>query len=141
MRNLYSILFLCFAGLILVACSIDDDNDDKYLTRVDILVVNDEAMEEEDMIVDLVTLDSIKSLLEEIRWEPKSKPEITGSEDFVATLFYTINEDRQDQLYLYRMWINSDNSLSIISNNEDEGYGTLNEENADKLKNLFESYL
>lgn len=123
---------------ILVACS----NKEQYLTRVDIQQVgNDESIEEEKMIVDLVTLDSIKSLLEEIHWETKSKPDLEGSEDLIATLFYTQEEDMPDQLYLYKMWFNPDDSLSIVSNNEDEGYGTLDEEYADKLKILFEEYL
>lgn len=94
-------------------------------------------MEEEEMIVDLVTLDSIKSLLGEVRWEPNSSPELERTEDLVATLFYTENDNNQEQLYLYRMWFNSDDSLSIISDHEDEGYGTLDKENAEKLKSLF----
>jgi len=119
----------------LVACS-DEEN---HLTRVDIQqVVNDEAIEEEEMIVDIITLDSINSLLAEVDWEPNSKPEMSRTEDLVATLFYTEEEDFPDKLYLYRIWFNSDDSVSIISNNEEEGYGTLNEEYADKLKGLLE---
>ena len=102
-------------------------------------VVYDDAVEEEKMIVDIMTLDSIQSLMEEVHWEPNSNPDLAGSEDFIATLFYTEEEKKPDQLYLYRMWFNADDSLSIISNNEDEGYGTLDEEYADKLKGLLES--
>lgn len=138
MRNLYFILSLYLMGFILAACS---NKDDTYLTRVDVLAVNDEAMEEEQMIVDLVTLDSIRSLLEEIHWESNSTPDIAGSEDLIATLFYTENENEQEQLYLYRIWFNSDDSLSIASNKDEEGYGTLDEEYALKLKNLLEGYL
>lgn len=137
LKNLYVTLLLCLMGIILVACS----NDEKYLTRVDVQpVVNVDAIEEEEMIVDLITLDSIQSLLEEVNWEPKSNPEVAGSEDLVATMFYSEEERSPDELYLYRIWFNSDDTLSIISNNEDEGYGTLDEEYADKLKNLLESY-
>lgn len=134
MRNLWLILSLCMMGSLFAACS---DEDESYLTRVDILAVNNEVMEEEEMIVDLVTLDSIKSLLGEVRWEPNSSPELERTEDLVATLFYTENDNNQEQLYLYRMWFNSDDSLSIISDHEDEGYGTLDKENAEKLKSLF----
>ncbi|MDN4493461.1 hypothetical protein [Ureibacillus aquaedulcis] len=138
MKNLRSLLLLCLMGILLVACA---NEDEIYLSRVDVLAVKDEAMEEENMIIDLVTLDSIKSLLGEIRWEPNSDHEIEGSEDFIATLFYTDNEDQHDQLYLYRMSFNSDGSLSIVSNNEEEGYGILDEEYAEKLKTLLEGYI
>lgn len=121
-----------------MACS----NDDMYLTRVDVqFVADDNSLEEEEMILDLITLDSINSLLEEVKWEPKGKQEVEGSEDLIATLFYTKENERQDQLYLYRFWYNNDDSLTIISTNKEEVYGTLDEEYADKLKDLLESYL
>ena len=124
--------------MILVACS----NNELYLTRVDVQrVANDDSLEDEEMILDLITLDSIKSILEEIHWEPKTKPEVVGSEDLIATLFYTEENESQDQLYLYRIWYNFDDTVTIISNNEEEGYGQLEEEYADKLKSLLESYM
>ena len=135
MKKHYHFFLICLGVMTLVACS-DEEN---HLTRVDIQqVVNDEAIEEEEMIVDIITLDSINSLLAEVDWEPNSKPEMSRTEDLVATLFYTEEEDFPDKLYLYRIWFNSDDSVSIISNNEEEGYGTLNEEYADKLKGLLE---
>ncbi len=138
LKKLFALFCFCLTGLILVACS----NDEKYLTRVDIQrVEGNKAVEEEEMIVDLITLDSIKSVLEEVHWDPKEEPDLDGAEDIIATLFYTEDEDSRDELYLYRIWYNSDDSLSIVSNNEEEGYGTLDEEYADKLINLFENFM
>ncbi|KGR77458.1 hypothetical protein [Ureibacillus sinduriensis] len=134
MRNLWLILSLYMMVALLAACN---DEDKSYLTRVDVLAVEDEAMEEEEMIVDLITLDSIKSLLDEIHWQQDSSPDLERTEDLVVTLFYTENDNNQEQLYLYRMWFNSDDSLTIISDHEEEGYGTLDEEHAGKLKDLF----
>ena len=135
MKKLYYFFLICLGVITLVACS-DEEN---YLIRVDIQqVVDDEAMEEEEMIVDIITLDSINSLLQEVDWEPNAQPEMSRTEDLVATLFYTEAEDLPEKLYLYRFWFNSDDSVSIFSNNEEEGYGTLNEEYADKLKGLLE---
>ena len=125
-------------GIILVACS----NDEIYLTRVDVQrVVNENSLEDEEMILDLITLDSINSILEEVQWEPKTKPELVGAEDLIATLFYTEEKESQDQLYLYRIWFNFDDTVTIISNKKEEGYGLLEEEYAEKLKSLLEGYL
>jgi len=134
----YYLVFLSLMVFILVSCS--NSNDEEYLTRIDIQQVQEhDASEEEEMIVDLVTLDSIKSILEEVEWEPNSDTEIVGTEDLIATLFYTDEEEKSDQLYLYQIWFNSDDSISIVSSNVDEGYGRLKEEYADKLKNLLGS--
>jgi len=134
----YYLVFLSLMVFILVSCS--NSNDEEYLTRIDIQQVQEhDASEEEEMIVDLVTLDSIKSILEEVEWEPNSDTEIVGTENLIATLFYTDEEEKSDQLYLYQIWFNSDDSISIVSSNVDEGYGRLKEEYADKLKNLLGS--
>ncbi|HWK23822.1 MAG TPA: hypothetical protein VNS08_12395 [Ureibacillus sp.] len=138
MNKHYYLVFLSLMVFILVSCS--NSNDEEYLTRIDIQQVQEhDASEEEEMIVDLVTLDSIKSILEEVEWEPNSDTEIVGTEDLIATLFYTDEEEKSDQLYLYQIWFNSDDSISIVSSNVDEGYGRLKEEYADKLKNLLGS--
>lgn len=138
MNKHYYLVFLSLMVFILVSCS--NSNDEEYLTRIDIQQVQEhDASEEEEMIVDLVTLDSIKSILEEVEWEPNSDTEIVGTENLIATLFYTDEEEKSDQLYLYQIWFNSDDSISIVSSNVDEGYGRLKEEYADKLKNLLGS--
>ena len=125
-------------GTILVACS----NDEIYLTRVDVQrVANDDSLEAEEMILDLITLDSINSLLETVEWEPKEKPEVSSSEDMILTLFYTEEKGKPDQLFLYRIWYNFDDTITLISNNEEEGNGKLDEEYASKLKSLLESKL
>ncbi|PYF07246.1 hypothetical protein [Ureibacillus chungkukjangi] len=138
MKKLFNLLFLCLLGTMLVACS----NDENFLIRIDVQrVASDDSLEDEDMILDLITLDSIKSLLEEVKWEPEEEPEDAGSEDLIATLFYADEKDKPDELYLYRIWYNFDDTITIISNNEEEGYGKLDEEYADKLKSLLESEL
>lgn len=123
------ILFMVF----LVACS----DDSRYLIRADVQIVNeDESLEEEEMILDIITLDSIKSIIHEVDWEQESDEEMVRKEDVLVTLFYKEDEDSPEQLFLYRIWYHEDQSVSIISNNEEEGYGTLDEEFGIKLKNI-----
>ncbi|WP_170840823.1 hypothetical protein [Oceanobacillus limi] len=56
-------------------------------------------------------------------------------EDVLVTLFYTFDENMPEKLYKYRVWFNGNGNATIISNNEEEGYGSL-EEDSLKLKNI-----
>ena len=137
LKSFFHCLFLCLLVIFLVACS---EKNEMVLTRVDVQhVANDHFLEDEEMILDIVTLDSINSLLGEVEWKPKEEFEAAGEESLIATLFYTQDQEKQDELHLYRIWYNSDDSLSIISNNNEESYGILKEKYADKLKELLES--
>ena len=137
MKSFFHCLFLCLMAFILVSCA---EENEMVLTRVDVQhIAKDHFLEDEEMILDIVTLDSISSILGEVEWKPKEDFEAAGEESLIATLFYTQDKEMQDELHLYRIWYNSDDSLSIISNNNEESYGILEEEYADKLKELLES--
>ena len=119
-------------SFLLVACS----DDQQYLTRVDVQLVNqDESLQEEEMIVEIVTLDSIESLFKEIEWKKESKEEQERKEDLILTVFYT-NKNNDDILNLYRLWFENDNTITIIRSDKKEPFGKLDEKNSLKLKNL-----
>ena len=125
-----------FIGIIitlLVACS----SKETYLTRIDVQLVNqDESLQEESMIIDIVTLDSIESLFQEIEWDKEIQEENARKEDILLTVFYSEDENYKETLHLYRLWFETDNTITIIRSDNKEPYGKLNEENSIKLKNL-----
>ena len=61
-------------------------------------------------------------------------------EDFHIYFNYTtykIDEGIITRSTLYKIWVNEDETLTIISTDETEGYGTLDKENSQILINVF----
>ncbi len=128
-------MLIVLLSCVLSACS---DEGNWYLTRIDIQKITDEEIEmyeEEFIVVDLVTLDSIKSLFDEVKWKPNSLKKMSTSEDLLLTLFFTYEKKKAEKLFLYQIWF-GDDEVIIMSNNEEEGYGKLEGDNAIKLKNI-----
>ncbi|WP_421662119.1 hypothetical protein [Lysinibacillus telephonicus] len=134
MKKIQIIMLLLIMGVSIGACS---DEADPHLTRVDIQKIDeDEMYKEEVILVDLITLDSLKSIFNEVKWKPNSSKEMSAKEDLQLTLFFTYEENMSEKLFLYRIWFEDDDEVIIISNNEEEGYGKLEGDNAVKLKNI-----
>lgn len=128
------VTFLLFIGMIMVACS--EKEEEKRLTRVDVQTVDEEGnYGEVYKITDQDKVDLISNILENVSWEPKTKVEMARSEDLIATLCYSMKEDKSEKVYEYRIWFNKEIS-TIISDNEKEGYGKLNKENSQNLKDV-----
>jgi len=62
------------------------------------------------------------------------KPEMARKEDLLVTLFHTFDKNMPKRLYKYRLWFNTDDTATIISDNSTQGYGTLDKDNTDALK-------
>ncbi|WNS75773.1 hypothetical protein RRV45_01610 [Bacillus sp. DTU_2020_1000418_1_SI_GHA_SEK_038] len=132
MKKYVCLLFLFF--LMLAGCS----NQEEQLTRVDAQKVNEEGKYEEEVIItDKEMIDLLKNSFKEVKWEPNTKAEMSRNEDVLATLFYTFDKNMPERLYEYRIWFNSNDSTTIISNHEKEGYGTLDGKNSKIIKNVF----
>lgn len=128
-------MLLLIIGLSIGACSSEEV--DLHLTRVDIQKIGEEEeYEEEVILVDLVTLDSLKSIFNEVTWKPNSSKKMSAKEDLLLTLFFTYDENMPEKLFLYRIWFEDDGEVIITSNKEEEGYGKLEGDNAIKLKNI-----
>lgn len=108
------------------------------LTRVDIEVVKpDESYEEAVMITDEETVDALRKAIKQIKWEPNVEPKMARKEDVKATLFFEYDENMPERLFEYQIWFNQSNdTATIISTNVQEGYGTLDKENAQALVNI-----
>lgn len=132
MKKIISFTFLFVFMMLLAACS---GQENEQLTRVDIQKANTEGNYEDAVITtDKESIDLLKIVFGKVKWEPHTKAEMSRKEDVLATLFYTFDENMPERLYEYRIWFNSDDTATIISDNEKEGYGTLDKEDAKKLK-------
>lgn len=127
--------------MFLVGCinKVPNKFDLKQLTRVDIEVVKaDGSYEDSVMITDEKMVDTIRKAFKQIKWEPNVEPKMARKEDVKATLFFKYDENMPERLFEYQIWFKQNNdTATIISNNEKEGYGTLDKENAQALENVF----
>jgi hypothetical protein len=128
MKKIMIFSLMIFLSTWLSACS---EQESEKLTRVAVQVVDDQEMYmEEKMIQDEGTLNSIKNVFQKIKWDPNTVAEMARKEDVFITLFYLMEENMPERLYEYRIWFNGDGTVTIISNNENEGYGFLDDAKA-----------
>ncbi|MEW8987436.1 MAG: hypothetical protein AB2401_10630, partial [Bacillus sp. (in: firmicutes)] len=62
--------------------------------------------------------------LEEVKWSPKTKAEMSRKEDVLATFFIQEEKNMPERLYQYRIWFEGE-TATLISEKENEGYGRL----------------
>lgn len=133
MKKIMYVTFLLAFGILLVACS--EKEEEKQLTRIDVQKVDEEGNYEDVIVIkDQKKIDLINNVLENVSWEPKTKPEMARRQDLLATLYYTMEENTSKN-YEYRIWFNH-KTATIISNNEKEGFGRLDKENTQNLKDV-----
>ena len=131
MRKFLLLIFV----IVLMGCSEQEEK----LTRITANEVFDEgsSVSEEIIITDPLKLEEIAMLLKNVNWQPNTKAEMARQEDIYLTLFYDRNDNMPERLYTYLIWIGKDESMTIISSKEEEGYGRLNSMDAKKLKTYF----
>ena len=142
MSKLHFHLFICIIFVMfLVGCinKVPNKFDLKQLTRVDIEVVKEDGSYEESiMITDERTMDTIRKAFKQINWNPNAEPKMVRQEDVKAILYFEYDENMPERLFEYQIWfIQSNDTATIISNNEKEGFGTLDKENAQALESIF----
>ncbi|TCN26337.1 hypothetical protein [Mesobacillus foraminis] len=137
--NVSLIMCLIFA-MFLVGCINKSSNefDLSQLSRVDIEVVQEDgSYGEAEMITDEETVDALRKAFKQIKWEPNVEPKMGRKEDIKATLFFKYDENMPERLFEYQIWfIQSNDTATIISNNEKERYGTLEKDNAQILEKI-----
>ncbi|MEH7113789.1 hypothetical protein V7124_15555 [Neobacillus niacini] len=137
--NIYLIISMVFL-MFLIGCSNNGSKEVNLnqLTRVDVEVVKaDESYEEAVMITDVESLEVVRKSFEHIKWEPNVEPKMARKENVKATLFFEYDENMPERLFTYQIWFNQSNdTATIISNNEKEGFGTLDKENAQILEKI-----
>jgi hypothetical protein len=126
--------------MVLIGCTnkVPKDFHLNQLTRVDVEVVKiDESYEEAVMITDEETINVLRKMFKQIKWEPNAEPKLAGKEDVKATLFFKYDENMPERLFEYQIWfIESNNTATIISTNESENLGTLKKDHAKTLEKI-----
>ncbi|MGE7840398.1 hypothetical protein ACQKNX_06360 [Lysinibacillus sp. NPDC093712] len=137
--NVRFVILLIFV-MFLIGCinKVPNKFDVKQLTRIDIEEVNaDGSYGEPVMITDEKTMEIIRKIFKQIKWKPNVESKMAREKDVKATLFYKYDENMPERLFEYQIWFDQNNdTATIISNNEKEGYGNLNKENAQALENI-----
>lgn len=134
---LFTILLSVFV-LMLVGCGENEKFTgimDDRLTRVDVQEINSDGNYGDFvMITDNESIELLRTKFEKVQWKTNVDPIMDGKEDLLVTLFFELDKNMPERLYEYRIWFNSDDTATIISNNEKEGYGKLDKENGEILK-------
>ena len=71
-----------------------------------------------------------------MKWEPNTEAKMARKEDLLVTLFYTVDKNMPERVYEYKIWFNQNETATMITNHENEGYGTLDQHNSRNLKNV-----
>lgn len=118
-------LWMLLSFLVLTACSTDETGE------VERVVLEKSKDTEEIMILEQSEMKWIQEQLNQVKWEPNVKAEMARIEDVQLQLFIEKNPNMPESIITYRIWIENDQSLTIISSDEKEGYGRLKAEKAE----------
>lgn len=126
--------WLLLSVMLLAACSEKEPMNE--LTRVQIEKAN---TPDEIQVFEQSELAFISEQLQQVNWEPNVKAEMARIEDLQLQLFIKREPNMPESIITYCIWIANNQSLTIISSDEKEGYGRLDAKKAEPLvKFLFE---
>ncbi|MFC0273702.1 hypothetical protein ACFFIX_20135 [Metabacillus herbersteinensis] len=129
-KIMMSFAFISVFIFLLVGCTTEGKGE---LTRMDMFIEN----QGDTHIQDKDTLDLLENLSEQVKWEPNKVPSMAREAEVKAIFFYEVEKNMPERLYEYEIWFNEDaGTATIISNDEKEGYGELDKDNAKALKNI-----
>ena len=133
LKKIITIVFL-FAAIFLVACSEQSKGE---LTRIDVIsLFEDKDIEYHIQLEEELTL--VENVFQKVSWQPNAEPKMSREPDVEAVFFYTVDENMPERLVNYQIWfIQGNDTATIISDYENEGYGRLDKENAESLKQVF----
>ncbi|QFT87499.1 hypothetical protein FIU87_02445 [Bacillus sp. THAF10] len=116
----------------------DDPNPfQKQLTKMEVELVRESGVPEDKLTVtDEQILSEINSIMDKVSWDTTIEVSWAKHEDVRATLFYKLKEDQAVKSYEYRIWINGNQSIEILSFNPNENIGKLEPEDGKRLKQL-----
>ncbi len=139
MKAVWNIILLVVLVSVISACSGQSAEKEKgRLVRIDVQQVDEQGGEsEEKILVEDDVLEASQKALSTAEWQSNTKAIMARAEDVRATFFYEKDKNMPESLVQYRIWFEEDDSATLISNEEDEGYGRMNPENSQVLKTLF----
>lgn len=133
MRKL-NLTFLLVVIVLFTGCMAEEKG---QLTRVDV-----EYISGKDGYVTMITesesIEVLRTVFEKIKWTPSIDLNMVSKADVKATLFFEFDKNMPERLYEYEIWFNeNDGTVTVLSNNEKEGYGVLDKDNARILQSEF----
>ena len=133
LKKIITIVFL-IAAIFLVACSEQSKGE---LTRIDVIsLFEDKDIEYHIQLEEELTL--VENIFQKVSWQPNAEPKMSREPDVEAVFFYTVDENMPERLVNYQIWfIQGNDTATIISDYQNEGYGRLDKENAESLKQVF----
>jgi hypothetical protein len=135
MRKISSFLFIVTLIMLVVSCQTKDIVKEKgELTRIDVQrLFPMETYGETVMITKPESIEALKAIFENVRWNPNLEVKLSRGPDVKAILFYRYDKNMPERLYEYRIWFDKE-TATIISDVQEEGYGELDKKHAEILK-------
>ncbi|OCA90391.1 hypothetical protein A8F94_00390 [Bacillus sp. FJAT-27225] len=131
MKTFFRFALLFLFVLLITACS----EKEGQLTMVDVKKLNDKGVYEDvALIFEEEKLETVLNSFAEVKWSPNTKAQMASEAEYLVTLFYTEDKNMPERLYDYKVWLNKNGSVTLISSEESEGYGSLDQEHAESLK-------
>lgn len=124
---------IIFFILFLTACS--ERESIKKLTRVDVF----QTGEDETIIAEKETVDTLEQVFDEIEWEENVKAEMSRKEDLKVVLFFEMDENMPESLVEYYLWFGENGATTFIDR-EKHSLGRLDEANTEVLKKELYEY-
>lgn len=133
LKKIITIVFL-FASLFLVACSEQSKGE---LTRIDVISLFEEkSIEYHIQLEEELTL--VENVFQKVNWQPNVELKMSREPDVEAVFLYAFDKNMPERLVNYQIWFNQGNdTATIISDYQNEGFGTLVKGNAESLKQVF----
>ena len=127
-------IIIIVAAMFLIACSEQSKGE---LTRIDVSSLFEEKdIEYHIQLEEELTL--VENVFQKVSWQPNAEPKMSREPDVEAVFFYTVDENMPERLVNYQIWfIQGNDTATIISDDQNEGYGRLDKENAESLKQVF----
>ena len=138
-------IIICILFIVLTGCATKTPNGVELsrLTRVDVEVLNSEGNYEKAVttITDEKTINILKQVFGEIKWEYNVDAKLSRAEDVKANLFFKSDDHSSDKSgpLEYQIWFDQPNDTAMLATRDEENngaIGTLDKENTNKLKTI-----
>lgn len=137
-RNFVILSLFTIILITLIGCSneVPEEFDLNQLTRVDVQIFTGENSDNETIMTEEENIKALRGLFAKIEWEQNVKSEMARKEDVKATLFFTTDKNMPERLFDFFIWFNQGVASATIIDREKNALGTLDKEDAQKLKNI-----
>ncbi|MGN7477341.1 DUF4362 domain-containing protein [Solibacillus silvestris] len=126
--------------LLLVGCTDVVQHPEKIERAViETKVDGEKGQTEEIMVFDAEELEDIRHYLSQTDWQPNTKPDMARHEDVNLKLFVEAEQNMPERIDDYLIWFEQNDSMTIISNVEAEGFGRLAAKYGKPFKQLLDT--